>query len=165
MSRTMADFDRIIAEMGPALARVAAAYERDPALREDLVQDMLIAISRSLPKLRDEARLRPFVFRIPHNKGVDHVARHAGEPQAEEMPEDLPRPDGSPEDHLIARQRTQRLLAAVRRLELPYRQVIALLMEDLSYAEIAEALGISVSNVGVRINRAKPLLRSLLDHG
>ncbi len=53
----------------------------------------------------------------------------------------------------------------MRRLELPYRQVIALLMEDLTYAEIAEALGIGVSNVGVRINRAKALLRSLLDHG
>ena len=161
----MADFDRIIAEMGPALARVAAAYERDAALREDLLQDMLIAISRSLPRLRDETRLRPFVFRIAHNKGVDHVARHAGAPRAEEVPEDLPRPDGSPEDDLIARQRADRLWAAVRRLELPYRQVIALLMEDLTYAEIAEALGIGVSNVGVRINRAKALLRSLLDHG
>lgn len=160
----MADFDRIVAEMGPALRRVAAAYERDAALREDLLQDMLIAIARSLPRLRDQARLRPFVFRIAHNKGVDHVARHAGEPRAEEVPEDLLRPDGSPEQDLIARQRAEHLWAAVRRLELPYRQVIALLMEDLTYAEIAEALGIGISNVGVRINRAKTLLRSLLDH-
>jgi RNA polymerase sigma-70 factor (ECF subfamily) len=160
----MTDIDRIIAEMGPALMRVAAAYERDPGLREDLLQDMLIAISRSLPRLRDEARIRPFVFRIAHNKGVDHVARHAAEPETGEAPEDLPRPDSSPEEHLIAAQRAQRLQAAVRRLELPYRQVIALLLEDLTYAEIAETLGIGVSNVGVRINRAKPLLRSLLDH-
>jgi RNA polymerase sigma-70 factor (ECF subfamily) len=92
------------------------------------------------------------------------VARHAGEPRAEEVPEDLLRPDGSPEQDLIARQRAEHLWAAVRRLELPYRQVIALLMEDLTYAEIAEALGIGISNVGVRINRAKTLLRSLLDH-
>lgn len=161
----MADFDRIVAEMGPALARVAAAYERDPALCEDLLQDILIAIARALPNLRDETRLRPFVFRIAHNKGVDHVARHAGEPRAEEVSDDLPRPDGSPEEHLIARQRSERLWTAVRRLELPHRQVIALLLEDFTYAEIAEALGIGVSNVGVRINRAKTLLRSLLDHG
>jgi len=161
----MAEIDRIIAEMGPALLRAAAAYERDPGLREDLLQEMLIAIARALPKLRDPARLRPFVFRIAHNKGVDHVARHAGGPETEEASEDLPRPDGSPEEHLIDVQRAQRLRAAVRRLELPYRQVIALLLEDLTYAEIAESLGISVSNVGVRINRAKALLRSLLDHG
>ncbi|HEV2700237.1 MAG TPA: sigma-70 family RNA polymerase sigma factor [Steroidobacteraceae bacterium] len=161
----MADIDRIIAEMGPALARVAAAYERDPALREDLLQDILIAISRSLPRLREEAQLRPFIFRIAHNKGVDHVARHAGEPQTQETSEDLARPDGSPEEHVIIRQRAERLQTAVRKLELPYRQVITLLLEDLTYAEIAETLGISISNVGVRINRAKALLRSLLDHG
>ena len=160
----MADIDRIIAEMGPALMRVAAAYERDPGLREDLLQDMLIAISRSLPRLRDAAKLKPFVFRIAHNKGVDHVARHAGEPQTEQAPEDLPRPDGSPEEHMIARQRAERLQAAVRRLELPYRQVIALLLEDLTYTEIAETLGIGVSNVGVRINRAKQLLKKALNH-
>jgi DNA-directed RNA polymerase specialized sigma24 family protein len=43
---------------------------------------------------------------------------------------------------------------AVRQLELPYRQVMPLLLEDLSYIEIGETLGISVANVGVRVNRA-----------
>ena len=161
----MADFNRIIADLGPALLRAAASYERDPALREDLLQDMLLAISRALPRLQDEDRLKAFVFRIAHNKGVDHIARHAATPSAEEIPEDLARDGGSPEDELIDKQRTQRLLAAVRKLDLPYRQVITLVMEDLSYAEIAEALGITVSNVGVRVNRAKAHLRSLLDHG
>ena len=160
----MADFDRILAEMGPALQRVAAAYERDQALRQDLVQDMLIAIARALPRLRDEARLRPFVFRIAHNKGVDHVASRIAAAAEEEIPEAVAGVEASPEDEMIARQRSERLAAAVRRLDLPYRQVIALLLEDLSYTEIAETLGLGVSNVGVRINRAKALLRSLLDH-
>ena len=43
------------------------------------------------------------------------------------------------------------------------RQVMTLLLEDLSYAEIAEALGLSLSNVGVRVNRAKAQLRTMLD--
>ena len=50
----------------------------------------------------------------------------------------------------------------MRGLPLPYRQVITLLLEDLSYEEIAEALGISLSNVGVRINRAKQQLKERL---
>ena len=160
----MADFDRILAEMGPALQRMAAVYERDLALRQDLVQDMLIAIARALPQLRDESRLKPFVFRIAHNKGVDHVVRRVAAPAEEEIPKAAAGARASPEDEIIARQRSERLVAAVRRLDLPYRQVIVLLLEDLSYAEIAETLGLGVSNVGVRINRAKALLRSLLDH-
>jgi RNA polymerase sigma-70 factor (ECF subfamily) len=160
----MAEFDRILAELGPALVRVASSYERNPALRDELVQDILLAISRALPRLRDAARLKPFVFRIAHNKGVDHVARHAGDPPMEDIPEQLARSDGSPEDDLIRKQRAERLARAVRALDLPYRQVITLLLEDLSYGEIADALGISLSNVGVRVSRAKALLRSLLDH-
>jgi RNA polymerase sigma-70 factor (ECF subfamily) len=159
----MADFDRIVAELGPALMRVASSYERNPALREELVQDMLLAIAQSLPRLRDKARIKPFVFRIAHNKGVDHVARHVADPATEEVPTQLPSRDCSPEQELMARQRSERLAGAVRRLELPYRQVITLLLEDLSYGEIAEALGISLSNVGVRVNRAKAQLRILLD--
>ena len=52
---------------------------------------------------------------------------------------------------------------AIRKLALPYRQVITLVLEDLSYPEIAEALGISTVNVGVRVNRAKQQLKVLLD--
>ena len=161
----MADFDRIIVDFGPALSRVAAAYERDRALKDDLLQEILLAVAQSLPRLKDETRLKPFVFRIAHNKGVDHVTRHVAIPKAEEVSEHLPAAEGSPEDRMMHKQRAERLMAAVRALDLPYRQAITLLMEDLSYAEIADALGITVSNVGVRINRAKALLRSQIDHG
>lgn len=55
-------------------------------------------------------------------------------------------------------------MEAVRRLALPYRQVMTLILEDLSYEEIAEALGISIGNVGARVNRAKQQLKALLDN-
>ena len=62
-------------------------------------------------------------------------------------------------------ERSRRLVEAVRALSLPYRQVITLLLEDLSYEEIAEALGLTVNNVGVRINRAKAQLKAMLSDG
>lgn len=161
----MADFDRTIADLGPALLRIAASYERNRALRDDLLQEMLMAISQALPRLQDQSRLRAFVFRVAHNKGVDHVVRHVAAPATEAIPERLAWAGETPEDQVMGRQRTERLLAAVRSLDLPYRQVITLLMEDLTYAEIADALGLSVSNVGVRVNRAKAQLRALLDAG
>ena len=71
----MAELSHIIATFGSSLARVAASYEADRALQEDLVQDILLAIHRSLPTLRDETKLAPFVFRIAHNRSVTHVMR------------------------------------------------------------------------------------------
>jgi RNA polymerase sigma-70 factor (ECF subfamily) len=155
--------DHVVAEFGPALARVAAAYERDRALREELAQDMLLAVVQALPRLKDRAKLKPFVFRIAHNRAVSHVARRVREPKSGEDADALPSGAPSQEQALIAAERSAALLEAVRALPLPYRQVITLLLEGLSYEEIAEALGLTLSNVGVRINRAKQRLKEMID--
>ena len=158
------DADRVVQEFGPALARVAAAYERDRALREELVQEILLAVVRALPRLSEPGKLKPFVFRIAHNRAVSHVARRVREPAMEDGADLVVSEAPSQEQALIAAERSAALLEAVRALSLPYRQVITLVLEDLTYEEIAQALGLSVSNVGVRVNRAKQRLRELLDH-
>ncbi|MFO1186272.1 MAG: sigma-70 family RNA polymerase sigma factor [Alphaproteobacteria bacterium] len=154
---------RILEEFGPALARLAAGYERNRALREELVQEIALAVFQALPRLADPAKLKPFVFRIAHNRAVSHVVRRAREPRGEELGEHLSADAPSPEQSLLERERSGRLVAAVRALPLPYRQVVMLVLEGLSHAEIAEALGLSLSNVGVRVNRAKERLKELLD--
>lgn len=132
-------------------------------LREDLTQEILLAIHRALPNLADSEKLAPFVFRIAHNRGVTHVARQVGTKRAERIPGIESESPETPEELLLTGERTDRVANAVRRLPLPYRQVITLLLEELSYAEIAETLAISVSNVGVRVNRAKAQLKVMLD--
>lgn len=157
----MATIQSIIARYGAGLARVAAAYEADRALREDLVQDILLAIHRSLPSLRDEASVGPFVFRIAHNRGVTHVVRQRAARKAADLAT-LPETPPNPEEELLAGEQSARLATAIRNLSLPLRQVITLVLEDLSYEAIAETLGLSISNVGVRINRAKAQLKEML---
>ena len=157
----MPDLEGIIAAYGSGLARVAASYEADPTLQEDLLQDILLAVHRALPSLKDADRVAPFVFRIAHNRSVTHVMR-----QSAQRTRAVPDPVGeteTPEQLLLADEKSRRLTAAVRRLPLIYRQVITLLLEELSYGEIAETLGLSLSNVGVRVNRAKAQLKALLD--
>ena len=55
-----------------------------------------------------------------------------------------------------------RLQDAVRRLPLSQRQAVTLALEGFSHAEIADALGITANSVGVRLNRAKAALKSVL---
>ena len=114
----MVAFEEAIAELGPALARVAAGFERDRALREDLLQDILLALFRALPGLEDRAKLKAFAFRVAHNRAVDHMVRYAASPRATEISSELASGDASPEETLLADERSKRLLDAVRSLEL-----------------------------------------------
>lgn len=57
----------------PQLWRAVCGYELNPALREELMQDVLLAIWQALPALRESERLLPFVLRIAHNLGASHI--------------------------------------------------------------------------------------------
>ncbi len=70
-------FDEVAGLHGPMIRRIAASYEADPEVRRELHQDVLMAVWRALPSWRGEASVRTFAARVAHNRGVDHVARHA----------------------------------------------------------------------------------------
>jgi len=75
----------------------------------------------------------------------------------------LPDPRPNPEKGFVREQEEGRLFDAIQRLPIEYRQVITLTLEDMSYSEIAQVLGISESNVGVRLTRARQMLRGLME--
>ena len=154
---------RLLEEHDRALRRLAASYERDPSRRQDLVQDIWLAVWQALPRFRDECSERTFVFRIAHNRGVSHIdhwQRRRVDALDTEMP--IVAPQSDPEHSLSQQQRHDRLQAAVQALPLAQRQIVVLRLEGLSHAEIAEVVGISENNVAVRFTRARATLSRLL---
>jgi DNA-directed RNA polymerase specialized sigma24 family protein len=73
-----ATLESVLAEHGPMLSRIAASHEADPTRRQDLLQEIGVALWRALPQWRAQASLRTYVARIAQNCAVDHVMRHAG---------------------------------------------------------------------------------------
>src|SRR5919109_5428661 len=70
-------FDDVLREHGPALWRVIASYAPPGAERDDLAQDVLVAVWQSLQRFRGDSLVRPFVLRIAHNRGLSHAWRRA----------------------------------------------------------------------------------------
>jgi len=159
-------YDRLLREHGPALRRAAAAYEFDPARREDLFQDICLAVWQALPRFRGEASERTFLFRIAHNRGLTHRARYARQPRAVAddlaAAEEVADPGASPEAALGDAERRARLRHAVRHLPLAAQQALTMTLEGLTPREIADVLGITENNVAVRLSRARRLLRETL---
>jgi RNA polymerase sigma-70 factor, ECF subfamily len=102
------------------------------------------------------------VYRIAHNRAIAYMSRRrlpVADPDASLEIEDVT-PD--PERTLSREQQARRLLRAIHRLPVTYAQVVTLTLEGFSYDEIADVLGISESNVGARLTRARTMLRKLM---
>lgn len=156
-------FEHVLAEFGPALARLARIYEHEPSRAEDLLQDICLAVWKALPRHREEASLRTFVFRIAHNRGLTHGWRESKRstlPLQAAIEASDPRP--SAEDRADQRQRREVLLRALRELPLSLRQPVSLKLEGLSAPEIGEILEVSPGAVRVRLHRAQKQLAERL---
>jgi RNA polymerase sigma factor (sigma-70 family) len=156
-------FDRLLAANGPALTRLAASYTNTEADRDDLLQEIAIAIWQAWPRFRGECSERTFVYRIAHNRAIAYLARARSQMQESAEEIDVHDPAPNPEAGLAQEEKAGRLRLAVHRLPVAYRQVVTLTLEGLAYGEIADVLGISESNVGARLTRARQILRDLLE--
>jgi RNA polymerase sigma factor (sigma-70 family) len=155
-------FDELLATYGSALGRLATSYARSAAERDDLVQEIALAIWGALPQFRGECSERTFLFRIAHNRALAHVARRRLPlAESETIPEvEDAAPD--PEEALSCEEQGRLLMKAIQRLPVAYAQVVTLMLEGMNYQEIADVLGISETNVGARLTRGREMLRRLL---
>ena len=139
------------------------SYEADPTLREDLMQQIFLAVWQALPSYRADASLKTFIARIAQNRAISFVAKQVRQPPTTEMPEILEADGPDPEQSAIEASERRRLFEATRQLPLPQRQVIILVLEGFSYAEIAEMLEIAPNALALRLSRAKTALRTMLE--
>jgi RNA polymerase sigma factor (sigma-70 family) len=170
-------FDQVIKEYGRLLTRVAASYEANESLRQELHQDICMAVWQALQGFKGEASLKTYLLRIAHNRCVTHVSKEVNkvgtEPYCEILSEQTnpqQRKPGTakhtePEYCVIQNDSLEKLMRAIRQLKLPARQVITLSLEGLSYNEVADVIGLTVTNVGVIIARTKKELKRQMQNG
>ena len=155
-------FGELLERYRAAIARLAATYERNRADREDLVQDIWLAVWRALPGFRGDCSERTFIYRIAHNRAITHAGRRRPPTETLDAALEVTDPEASTEGSVQLQSEHARLLAAVRRLPLGRREVVLLTLEGLPQREIAQVLGITEANVAVRLSRARTELCNLL---
>ena len=158
-------FERIVADYGPLISRIATSYEADPTLREDLTQQIFLAVWQALPSYRGDSSLKTFIARVAQNRSISFVTKQVRQPRLAELPEKLEADTPNPEEEAIEMNEREMLLAATRRLPLPQREVIILVLEGFSYGEIAQMLDIAPNALALRLSRAKTALKSMLEQG
>lgn len=155
-------FERIARELGPAISRTARSFARTTAEREDLEQEIALAVWRALPSFRGECSERTFVLRIAHNRALTAMTQRRRTPPSEELSETIPFEAPDPEVLAGLSERMRRVIRALHTLPMSQRQVLLLALEGLTHDEIGEVLGITTGNVAVRVSRARVELKAAL---
>jgi RNA polymerase sigma-70 factor (ECF subfamily) len=147
-----------LVELIPRLRRYARALAGDRNAADDLVQDTLERAWSKLHLYRRGTDLRAWLFTVMHNVYVNQRrAARISVPLDEEMPE-LAQPVRET-DTLVLRD----LDGAIRRLPPEQREVLLLVaLEEMSYDEAADTLGIPIGTVMSRLSRAREKLRAML---
>lgn len=130
--------------------------------RNDLLQEVLIAVWKSIPVFRGQAKPTTYLYRVCHNAALlwarteKNYRRRVEKFGAFAPTESTTGPDSLTDARLAA------LYSAIHQLKPLDRSLILLSLDGLSYREIAEILGLSESNVGVKLNRIKTQLAQIL---
>lgn len=131
----------------------------DPAVRDDLVQEVFLRVHARRDQLEDDERLAGWIRRIAANVVSDHYRRRR---PAESLPESLPAPP-APDDEADRTLLAAWLAATVRALPAHHREVLELTeLRGLTQREAAERLGLSLPAVKARVRRGRAeLMRRL----
>jgi RNA polymerase sigma-70 factor, ECF subfamily len=154
-------YEQIATDYAAPLARLARAYEADSESRQELLQEIHIALWRSLTAFNQRCSLRTWVYRVAHNIAATHIVRSRrwhmhilvslDEIDAVFNSFDIER--------LIDETRTlDRLTTLIQQLKPPDREIIVLYLEGLAAGEIAEITGLSAGNIATKTHRIKKLL-------
>jgi len=136
------EIEPLLQAHGPLLGRIAASYAAPGAEREDLLQNIALALLRAMPRFRGESSERTYLIRIAHNCGLQHHCRHRPSSMGDATDSVADRRAG-PGDTAARREERERLEAAVRDLPLGLRQPLTLWLEELGLREVGEVLGLN----------------------
>jgi RNA polymerase sigma-70 factor, ECF subfamily len=131
---------------------------RDPGIAEDLTVETLLRVYQAHHRFRPDGSFAAWARRIATNLAVDHLRRKRPEQSLLAEPAAVP-----PTDRLLQQETREKIQQAFRRLPAKLQLAATLaLVEEQPYDEIADALGISVGAVKLRVFRAVRILRNRL---
>ncbi len=154
-------------EHGAILRQLSRVYAPEPADTDELQQEMMVQLWRSVPRFAGQAKPSTWIYRVCLNTGLTWQRtsrrREARVVAAPEPVESAISTDHDPADREEQGDLVDRLMAAVRSLPAAQRSLIVLALDDLSYREIAEITGLTENHVGVALNRARKALATKME--
>jgi len=149
----------------PRLFKAALVLVDSQADAEDAVQETLVKAWRYYEKFRGESSAMTWMYRILVTEAARSRRKRKAPAALDAIPETASAADG-PDATAELDEQSRAVLAALRRLPRRQREIVSLFyLEELAYAEIAAALGVSVGTVKSTLHNAREAMRAALGVG
>jgi RNA polymerase sigma-70 factor (ECF subfamily) len=159
MNSLQEDFLKILSEYQGIIHKVNLIYFKTTSDREDNFQEVVFQLWKSFPSLKDRSKIGSWMYAVAINTAISKIRKDSKFVLMDVLPDTELADD---EENIENTINSEQLLDAIQKLNEVDKSLMLLYLEEYSYEQIAGIIGISVSNVGVRINRAKKQLKSIL---
>ena len=157
-------FLELLGKNRPRILKICRIYAWGRADQDDLYQEILCQIWRALPNLKEQTHVNTWLYRVALNTAISFVRKTksyrlrvvSGDDEKIKGFANDPACDSRNEEKL------SQLFQAISQLNEMEKTAILLFLEDSSYEQTAAVMGISESNVGVILHRAKKKLSTLM---
>lgn len=157
-------FQQLVVRYRHRVFAVCYRILNDASDAEDATQETLIKLARGAGSFRGEAKLSTWLYRVAHNVCTDRIRYEARRPSTPVDDITSAGPEAHVADTTDAHATASLVTAALEQLDERSRQLLLLVaVDELSYAEAAEATGLAVGTVKSRVSRARVKLGQLLE--
>jgi RNA polymerase sigma-70 factor, ECF subfamily len=151
-------FEKHIRENELLIHKVCRMYAYTTADREDLFQEVVIQLWNAYPNFKGESKFSTWLYKVALNTAITGLRKKKDFIESREpaqLPEQTSEENGGRQEEL------RRLYNAIEQLNQVEKAIVMLYMEDKSYEEMEEILGMTQGNLRVKMNRIRDRLRQL----
>lgn len=147
------------------LQKICNIYFYRHPYREDYYQEILIRLWKAYPKFKEESTFSTWLYRVALNTAIDLVRKESIQPEHRELSTGEYSICDEHSENNVRTDQKELLYRAINQLSDVEKAVIILYLEGYGYKEISAVIGITETNVGVKINRIKKQLIKQLKDG
>ena len=150
------EFTELLYQNQGIVHKTCSLYFNNRADKEDYKQELIIQLWKAFPSFNNQSKFSTWMYRVCLNAAIDLLRKEKTEPKLVEF--NYQNINTLFESNLVISDNQEKLYQAISRLSDIDKAIITLYLDEFSYKEIAEIMGISESNTGVKINRIKSLI-------
>lgn len=153
-------FSSLITSNQGLILKVCNMYCNSKEDREDLFQDIVLQLWRAYPMFRGDAKVSTWMYRIAINNAITRLRKETKREKFTDLNNEALNVRA---EETVIDEKAAIMYEAIKKLTEVERALSMLYLENCSYKEIAEVMGLSETNVGFKLNRLKSKLKSLVN--